>query len=67
MVDSADQVRLYDLGVDPGEQQDVHQDHPDVVGLLRWRLRSWARECKDAAVVPIEDRLDWWMRNMTGR
>lgn len=34
---------LFDLAVDPQEQQDVAQAHPDVCGTLRKRLAAWMK------------------------
>jgi len=43
-----DTFELYDLGVDPAEQQDVAAAHAELIGQLRDRARRWLDECLSA-------------------
>lgn len=46
-------VELYDLGKDPGEREDVSDEHPDIVADLLARLRDWESELHPPLWPPV--------------
>ena len=47
-----DEVELYDLSKDVGEENDLSAKHPDVRDQLREKLRVWQKEM--GATMPVE-------------
>lgn len=43
---ATERYRLFDLGLDPGETQDVSERHPSVVAKLQGMMESWRAERK---------------------
>ena len=41
--DGSPVLELFDIGLDPGEQRDLSQDHPDEVARLQEYLKGWQR------------------------
>ena len=39
-------VMLFDLLTDPGEQQDVATEHPDILETMQSQLTTWRQSCK---------------------
>ena len=49
-----DDVELYNLAEDPGEQHDLSQARPEVVKRLREKLRNWQTDMHARMPVPFE-------------
>ncbi|MCA9248738.1 MAG: sulfatase-like hydrolase/transferase [Planctomycetales bacterium] len=43
------QFELYDLGEDPGEKNDLAQQHPDTLRAMRKQLEAWRASCHKSA------------------
>ncbi|RMZ91539.1 hypothetical protein DV736_g1226, partial [Chaetothyriales sp. CBS 134916] len=46
--------QLYDLSKDPGETEDLAQQHPEILEEL---LQLWERYCEETGVVPLQPEL----------
>ena len=55
------EVELYNLVQDPGENTNLAETHPDVVALLRKRMKDWIaqREAETGLENPIMHQGDW--------
>jgi arylsulfatase A-like enzyme len=54
-------VELYNLVVDPGENHNLAEDEPDVVAMLRKRMKAWIakRKAETGLPNPIMHQGDW--------
>ena len=51
-----DEVRLFDLGSDPGERNDLSDQHPEIVTSLRQALSQWRTEI-GAEIPPLANQV----------
>lgn len=51
----ADTVELYDLEVDPGEDRNVADDHPDVVEELLTHVATWEQAAEDVTDQTVDE------------